>query len=105
MFVLDTNVVSELRKAKAGKADKHVTAWARRVPPGALFLSAITILELEAGVLLIERVILRRRPFSGPGWTAMSCPRSPVAFWLSIPPWRSAAPDFMCPISPPAAMH
>jgi hypothetical protein len=28
MFVLDTNVVSELRKAKAGKADKNVTTWA-----------------------------------------------------------------------------
>jgi predicted nucleic acid-binding protein len=55
MFVLDTNVVSELRKAKAGKADRNVTAWASSVSPGALFLSAITILELETGVLLIER--------------------------------------------------
>ena len=55
MFVLDTNVVSELRRAKAGKADKNVTAWAARVPAGSLFLSAITILELETGVLLVER--------------------------------------------------
>ncbi len=55
MFVLDTNVVSELRKAKAGKADKNVTAWAAGVPPGALFLSAITILELEIGALLVEQ--------------------------------------------------
>ena len=55
MFVLDTNVVSELRKAKAGKADKNVTAWAASVSPGGLFLSAITILELETGVLLVER--------------------------------------------------
>ena len=55
MFVLDTNVVSELRKAKAGKADKNVTAWAVSVPPGGLFLSAITILELETGALLVER--------------------------------------------------
>ena len=55
MFVLDTNVVSELRKAKAGKADKNVTAWAVSVPPGGLFLSAITILELETGALLFER--------------------------------------------------
>lgn len=61
MFVLDTNVVSELRKAKAGKADKNVTAWAARVPPGGLFLSAITILELETGVLLVER----RNPAQG----------------------------------------
>ncbi len=55
MFILDTNVISELRKAKAGKADKNVTAWAASVPPGSLFLSAITILELETGVLLVER--------------------------------------------------
>ncbi len=55
MFVLDTNVVSELRKAKAGKADKHVTAWASKVPASSLFVSAITILELETGVLLVER--------------------------------------------------
>ena len=55
MFVLDTNVVSELRKAKSGRADKNVTAWASRVPSGGLFLSAITILELETGALLVER--------------------------------------------------
>ena len=28
MYLLDTNVVSELRKARAGKADRHVAAWA-----------------------------------------------------------------------------
>jgi toxin FitB len=55
MFVLDTNVVSELRKAKSGKADKNVTAWASTARPGSLFVSAITILELETGVLSIER--------------------------------------------------
>lgn len=55
MFVLDTNVVSELRKAKAGKADQNVTAWASTTTPGSLFVSAVTILELETGVLLIER--------------------------------------------------
>lgn len=55
MFILDTNVVSELRKAKAGKADKNVTAWAASQPAVSLFLSAITILELETGVLLAER--------------------------------------------------
>lgn len=55
MFILDTNVVSELRKAKAGKADNNVTAWAMSVMPASLFLSSITILELELGVLLIER--------------------------------------------------
>lgn len=55
MFVLDTNVVSELRKAKSGKADRKVTAWAMSAPKGGLFVSAITLLELELGVLLSER--------------------------------------------------
>lgn len=55
MYLLDTNVVSELRKAKAGKADQHVTAWASSVAPTSLFLSSITVLELELGVLLMER--------------------------------------------------
>jgi len=55
MFVLDTNVVSELRKAKAGTADMNVVAWADSVATGSLFLSVITLLELETGVLLVER--------------------------------------------------
>lgn len=55
MYILDTNVVSELRKAKSGKASKHVTKWADSVSATSLFLSVITILELETGVLLVER--------------------------------------------------
>ncbi len=55
MYLLDTNVVSELRKASTGKADKNVTAWAASVPVASLFLSAISILELETGILLIGR--------------------------------------------------
>lgn len=55
MFVLDTNVVSELRKAKTGKADQGVVTWASGVPPEDLFVSVITILELETGALLLQR--------------------------------------------------
>ncbi len=55
MYLLDTNVVSELRKAKSGKANKNVIAWAKNVSPASLFLSVISILELETGVLLVER--------------------------------------------------
>ncbi len=55
MFVLDTNVVSELRKVRSGKAHPGVTSWASGVPSGRMFLSAITIHELEHGVLLAER--------------------------------------------------
>lgn len=55
MYLLDTHVVSELRKAKTGKADANVRIWAECVSALSLFLSAITILELETGILLIER--------------------------------------------------
>lgn len=55
MFVLDTNVVSELRKVRLGKADANVAAWAQSVNAADLFVSAITIMELELGVLSIER--------------------------------------------------
>jgi len=54
-YVLDTNVVSELRKAQRGTADKNVTAWAKSVDAETLFVSAITLMELEYGILLIER--------------------------------------------------
>jgi predicted nucleic acid-binding protein len=55
MYLLDTNVVSELRKAKTGKANPKVVAWASSVASVEMFLSAITMLELETGILLIER--------------------------------------------------
>jgi len=55
MFVLDTNVVSELRKMRSGKADPHVERWADSVNAGSLHISAITVLELDIGVLQLER--------------------------------------------------
>ena len=51
MFLLDTNVVSELRKARTGRADPRVTAWASTTPASDLFLSVIVIRELEIGIL------------------------------------------------------
>lgn len=55
MYLLDTNVVSELRKIRSGKADRHVAAWADSMDAADLYLSVITIQELEIGVLLTER--------------------------------------------------
>jgi toxin FitB len=55
MFVLDTNVVSELRKARSGKANPGVAAWAGGIPAALMFLSVISLHELEHGVLLAER--------------------------------------------------
>lgn len=53
MFLLDTNVVCELRKNH--KAHPSVLRWARPIPSSSLYLSAITVLELETGILRLER--------------------------------------------------
>lgn len=53
MHLLDTNVISELRKAK--NADANVLAWAQQADASQLYISVITILELEQGILLKER--------------------------------------------------
>lgn len=55
MYLLDTNVVSELRKLPAGRANPGVVAWATSVPSAAMFLSVISAYELELGILLAER--------------------------------------------------
>jgi predicted nucleic acid-binding protein len=55
MFILDTNVVSELRKIRMGKAHPNVAKWAVSVDAGSLYISAITVFELEIGILQVER--------------------------------------------------
>lgn len=55
MFLLDTNVVSELRKARSGRADKNVAAWAAGASAASMFVSVVTLQELEIGVLIAER--------------------------------------------------
>jgi len=53
MFLLDTNVLSELRRRD--RTDPRVAAWADHVDAADLFLSVITILEIEAGTLMLQR--------------------------------------------------
>ena len=55
MFLLDTNVVSELRRAASGEANEHLVTWASGVESGALYLSSVSMLELEIGVQRVER--------------------------------------------------
>lgn len=55
MFLLDTNVISELRKAGDGKADANVTAWLSGVDGTSVYISAVTLMELELGILRVER--------------------------------------------------
>lgn len=53
--MLDTNVLSELRKAGDGKADANVMAWLSSVDAATLYLSAVTLMEIELGILRIGR--------------------------------------------------
>jgi toxin FitB len=55
MYLLDTNVISELRPRKSRESDPHVIAWARSVAPSRLYLSVVCILELEMGILQKQR--------------------------------------------------
>lgn len=53
MFLLDTNVLSELRRRD--RTNPNVAAWSDHVDALDLFRSAITILEIEAGTLVVRR--------------------------------------------------
>lgn len=55
MYLLDTNVLSELRKVGDGRANRRVSAWIAGVDADSCFISAITLLELELGILMLER--------------------------------------------------
>lgn len=55
MYLLDTNVVSEFRKLGSNQINPNVSKWAQKIDPELMFLSAISILELEIGVLQVER--------------------------------------------------
>lgn len=55
MFLVDTNVVSELRRAETGRGNANVSAWGARTPESSLYLSVISLRELESWVLRKER--------------------------------------------------
>lgn len=55
MYLLDTNVVSELRKVRTGAANPNVKRWAEHLGSESSYLSVISLLELEMGTLQIER--------------------------------------------------
>lgn len=52
MYLLDTNVVSELRRTRPHKA---VLRWISDVPADRLFLSAVTVGEIQAGIEITRR--------------------------------------------------
>ncbi|QCO00222.1 type II toxin-antitoxin system VapC family toxin (plasmid) [Azospirillum argentinense] len=53
MFLLDTNAISELRRP--ARANPGLLAWAGGVPPADLFISAITLFEIELGAGQVGR--------------------------------------------------
>lgn len=55
MFLIDTNVISESRKIRSGRAAPEVIAWLKATEPSTTFLSAMSLFELELGVVRVER--------------------------------------------------
>ena len=55
MYLLDTNVISEMRKVKNGKANANVVAWLSHQNPSDFYMNAIVKMEIERGILAMER--------------------------------------------------
>ncbi|MDR1853090.1 MAG: type II toxin-antitoxin system VapC family toxin [Propionibacteriaceae bacterium] len=55
MYLLDTNVISELRKLPSGRCNPAVEAWLGSVPDAELYVASVTLFELEKGALLAKR--------------------------------------------------
>lgn len=66
-YLLDTNVVSELRKARTPKIDPAVACWTDTVDAGDMFISAITVMEIEKGILNLPVKILARKRYCAAG--------------------------------------
>ncbi|MFP5076802.1 type II toxin-antitoxin system VapC family toxin [Rhizobium sp. YIM 134829] len=60
MYLLDTNVISELRKVRIGTCNPSVMLWADRLDQRAFYLSVITVLEMQIGLLRLERIDKRQ---------------------------------------------
>lgn len=55
MYLLDTNVISEIRKVNAGKANAGVTQWTKKTSQSLMYVSVISLMEIEQGILRLER--------------------------------------------------
>ncbi|WP_439238666.1 type II toxin-antitoxin system VapC family toxin [Lonepinella sp. BR2919] len=55
MFLIDTNVISELRKIPLGYANLNVSEWAKKIPEEHIFISVVSIMEIERGILNLQR--------------------------------------------------
>ncbi len=103
MYLLDTNVISELRKAR--RADTHVVSWAESVRPSSLFLSVITIMELDLGILRIARRAQRQGDMLRDGWKTAFCQRSPIMYCQSTQRLCGVVRNCMCQTLAMSGMH
>ena len=55
MYLLDTDVIWTLRRREAEASDALLFDWVANQIPGALFISAISMMEFENGTRLLER--------------------------------------------------
>ena len=55
MFLLDTNAVSESRKLATSNVDPVFKNWIDEIDPNLLYVSVISLMELEVGILRISR--------------------------------------------------
>ncbi len=96
-FLLDTYVVSEMRKIRLGRADAQVAAWALQVQARDLYVSVVSLQEIEQGILLLQRrdgaqaALLRQwfdgqvLPFFAPRTLPVSTPITLCCARLSVP--------------------
>jgi predicted nucleic acid-binding protein len=86
MYLLDTGVVLELREARRANADPSLAAWAERMPAQRMFLSALTLLELENAATAAAR----RSEEAGAAWREWLDTRVASAFVGRIMPVDTA---------------
>ena len=79
MFVLDTNVVSELRKLGDGRADARVIAWISGQDAASFYISALTLIWLDQRPLRIRQIAWVTQAAAGGGLAVCRRPhRAPL---------------------------
>lgn len=80
MFVLDTSVVSEFRKLPMGRADPRVAQWVSKTNTSAMYLSVITIMEIEIGLFDLSDTTSFKRLSCDRGWNPKSFLHSGIEY-------------------------
>ena len=89
------------RARKGKRAERRVRMWAQALPTASLYLSVVSVLELEIGTLLVERRDRKQGRFFGPGLRVTFCLHSPDEFWRLTLLSPSDAHRSMCQILAP----